>query len=213
MKIAVRVFTMLVVFAGLALASVSSANVKAIASQLFRHFMDPGPLGLPVPQCGPGVPTCTASTAALWAACGKCHSEPLARKCHCSVTLWLLRVQGFSAILRKLSGWRASPEMTSQFAMSAMSVAEFLLWATLAFLFWKRDLIRRFPAMATYVALHLFSTPFLLLALYVQAQPWGRGYYGIYFYPFLGRLSWPAQCCCASSALKFSVLPWPPSRG
>lgn len=68
--------------------------------------------------------------------------------------------------------------------MSAMSVAEFLLWATLAFLFWKRELIRRFPAMATYVALHLVSTPFLLFALYAQAQPWGRGYYGIYYYAY-----------------------------
>ena len=74
--------------------------------------------------------------------------------------------------------------MAQQFAMSAMSVAEFLLWATLAFVFWRRDLIRRFPAMAAYVALHLISTPFLLLALWVQAQPWGSGYYGIYFYPF-----------------------------
>lgn len=74
--------------------------------------------------------------------------------------------------------------MTSQFVMSAMSVAEFLLWATLAFLFWKRDLLRRFPAMASYVVLHLLSTPFLLLALYVQAQPWGLGYYGLYFYAY-----------------------------
>jgi len=57
MKIAVRVFTMFVVFAGLALASVSSANVKA-ASQPSAAAVDPGPLGLPVPQCGPGVPTC-----------------------------------------------------------------------------------------------------------------------------------------------------------
>jgi len=74
--------------------------------------------------------------------------------------------------------------MTSQFAMSAMSVAEFLLWATLAFLFWKRDLVRRFPAMATYVGLHLLSTPFLILILYAQAQPWGRAYYSSYFFAY-----------------------------
>ncbi len=48
---------MLVVFAGLALASVSSGNVNA-ASQSSPARVDPGPLGLPVPQCGPGVPTC-----------------------------------------------------------------------------------------------------------------------------------------------------------
>lgn len=74
--------------------------------------------------------------------------------------------------------------MTSQLAMSAMSVAEFLLWATLAFLFWKRDLIRRFPAMATYVGLHLLATPVLILSFYAYAQPWGRAYYSVYFYAY-----------------------------
>lgn len=57
MKIAVRVFTMFVVFAGLGLASVSSANVQA-PSQPSAAAVDPGPLGLPIPECGPGVPTC-----------------------------------------------------------------------------------------------------------------------------------------------------------
>jgi hypothetical protein len=61
MKIAVRVFTMFVVFAGLALASVSSANLKT-ATQPSAAAVDPGPLGLPVPQCGPGVPTCNGSS-------------------------------------------------------------------------------------------------------------------------------------------------------
>lgn len=58
MKIAVRVFAMLVVFAGLALASVSSADAKAASNQSSAALMDPGPLGLPVPQCGPGIPGC-----------------------------------------------------------------------------------------------------------------------------------------------------------
>lgn len=74
--------------------------------------------------------------------------------------------------------------MTSQFAMSAMSVVEFLLWATLAFLFWKRDLVRRFPAMATYVALHLVSAPVLIFMLYALTQPWGRGYFRPYFFGY-----------------------------
>jgi len=65
-----------------------------------------------------------------------------------------------------------------------MSVAEFLLWATLAFLFWKRDLVRRFPAMASYVALHLLATPVLILSFYAYAQPWGRVYYSVYFYAY-----------------------------
>lgn len=58
MKIAVRAFAMLVVFAGLALASVSSANAK-VEGNSSATFMDPGPLGLPVPECGPGIPGCT----------------------------------------------------------------------------------------------------------------------------------------------------------
>lgn len=67
-----------------------------------------------------------------------------------------------------------------------MSVAEFLLWATLAYLFWKRDLVRRFPAMAAYVALHLLSAPVLLLVLYLVAQPGGRNYFEIYFFGYWG---------------------------
>lgn len=59
MKLAVRVFSLLIVFAGLATASVSSAS---LASELPNHLSASasrfGPLNLPVPQCGPGVPTC-----------------------------------------------------------------------------------------------------------------------------------------------------------
>ncbi len=61
MKTTVRVFTMFVVFAGLALASMSSANVKTASQLPSAAAVDPGPLGLPVPQCGPGVPTCPPS--------------------------------------------------------------------------------------------------------------------------------------------------------
>jgi len=72
--------------------------------------------------------------------------------------------------------------MTSEFAMSAMSVAEFLLWATLAALFWKKGLARRFPVMTAYIALHLLATPFLLLVLYLYSQPWGRAFYSVFFF-------------------------------
>jgi len=65
-----------------------------------------------------------------------------------------------------------------------MSVVEFGLWAVLAFLFWKRGLHRRFPAMARYLGLRLVSTPALLAAYYVISQPWGRKYYFVYFLPF-----------------------------
>jgi len=62
-----------------------------------------------------------------------------------------------------------------------MSVAEFLLWALLAFLFWKKGLVHRFPAMGAYLALHLIATPLLLIALYAS-QAWGQ--FGYYFFGF-----------------------------
>ena len=56
--------------------------------------------------------------------------------------------------------------MSSQLAMSMMSTAEFILSATLGFIFWKRALHRRFPAMGAYLALRVVSSPvFSLLVL------------------------------------------------
>jgi hypothetical protein len=68
--------------------------------------------------------------------------------------------------------------------MSLMGVAEFALWCVLAFLFWRRKLSRRFPAMGTYLALRVFTTPILLAAFWVYSQPWGRNYYGVYFFGY-----------------------------
>lgn len=77
--------------------------------------------------------------------------------------------------------------MTSQFAMSAMSVVEFILWATLALIFWKKSLTRRFPAMGAYLGLHLISTPPLLFMLYGQTQPWGsKSFFSFYFFGYFG---------------------------
>lgn len=69
-----------------------------------------------------------------------------------------------------------------------MNVAEFLLWAALAFLFWSKGLHRRFQAMSYYVALRVISTPLLLLVLHEQASPWGRQHYlgQIYYFGFFG---------------------------
>jgi len=74
--------------------------------------------------------------------------------------------------------------MPLNFWMSAMSVAEFLLWATLGFLFWKKGLQKRFPALNLYLLLRVGSMPALLSLLYVQAQPWGHQFYALYFYPY-----------------------------
>jgi hypothetical protein len=68
--------------------------------------------------------------------------------------------------------------------MAVMSVVEFLLWATLAFLFWNKKLQKRFPVMSTYLALRLFSMPVLLGALFMQSRPGGDWFYPVYFYGY-----------------------------
>ncbi|HLY43822.1 MAG TPA: hypothetical protein VKR52_21600 [Terracidiphilus sp.] len=47
-----------------------------------------------------------------------------------------------------------------------MSGAEFLLWASLAFVFWRKGLQRRFPAMGAYLALRVAAMPVLLGLLF-----------------------------------------------
>ena len=81
--------------------------------------------------------------------------------------------------------------MPINFAMSALCVAEFLLWFVLGFLFWKKSLHRRFPAMGNYLALRVGSQPVILALLYIQSQPWSRSstpgyftYYAFYFYVY-----------------------------
>jgi len=64
--------------------------------------------------------------------------------------------------------------MSSQLAMSMLGVAEFLLSTLLAFMFWKKALHRRFPAMGTYLALRVVSTPILSLLLLGQTGRFGN---------------------------------------
>ena len=64
-----------------------------------------------------------------------------------------------------------------------MSVTEFLLWSTLAFVFWKKGLRKRFPALNLYLLLRVSTMPVLLTLLYIQAQPWGyQQYFRYYFF-------------------------------
>ena len=73
--------------------------------------------------------------------------------------------------------------MSSQTAMSLMSVAEFALWAVLGFLFWTKKLHRRFPAMGVYLALRVASMPLLIFLFYGQARHWFHNFcFPIYFY-------------------------------
>jgi hypothetical protein len=58
MKLVVRVFSLSIVFAGLAAASVSSATTNALPNHLSASASGPGRKSLPIPQCGPGMPTC-----------------------------------------------------------------------------------------------------------------------------------------------------------
>ena len=75
--------------------------------------------------------------------------------------------------------------MSSQGAMSLMSMAEFGLWAALTLLFWSKNLDRRFPAMGAYLVLRLVSMPALLVLFYGQSQHWFNGYaYMCYFYAY-----------------------------
>jgi len=75
--------------------------------------------------------------------------------------------------------------MPLNLGMSIMSTAEFALWALLGFLFWKKGLHRRFPAMASYLALRLASAPVLLILLYGQSQHWFNDYcFLMYFFTY-----------------------------
>jgi hypothetical protein len=75
--------------------------------------------------------------------------------------------------------------MSSQSAMSLMSVVEFALWAVFGFLFWTRKLHRRFPAMGIYLALHLAAMPILIFLFYAQARHWFNDYaFDMYFYVY-----------------------------
>jgi hypothetical protein len=59
--------------------------------------------------------------------------------------------------------------MSSQLAMSMMGTVEFLLSAVLGFVFWKKGLHRRFPAMGGYLVLRVLSAPLLCLLLLGQS--------------------------------------------
>lgn len=76
--------------------------------------------------------------------------------------------------------------MPVNLAMAVMSGLEIVLWAVLAFLFWKRKLQRRFPSMGRYLALQVASSPILFLLLNLQSQPWGKVFFPVYFYGFYG---------------------------
>jgi hypothetical protein len=78
------------------------------------------------------------------------------------------------------------PCMPLNFMMSAMSAAEFVLWAALGIIFWSKGLHRRFPALSVYLALRVGSMPVLLSLLYLQAQPNGHQdfFFPLYFYSY-----------------------------
>lgn len=78
--------------------------------------------------------------------------------------------------------------MSSNVAMSAMSGLEFLLSALLAFVFWKKGLHQRFPAMGGYLVLRVVSTP--ILSVLLLGSLWGHTFHSralysaIYFFVY-----------------------------
>ena len=75
--------------------------------------------------------------------------------------------------------------MSSQATMSLMSMAELGLWLLLGVVFWSKGLHRRFPAMATYLALRAVSIPVLLVLFRGQALHWFNDYcFMVYFFTF-----------------------------
>jgi hypothetical protein len=75
--------------------------------------------------------------------------------------------------------------MSSQTAMSILTVAEFVLWTVLALFFWTRKLQRRFPAMGGYLALRVASSPVLAFLFYGQARHWFNDYcFVTYFFVY-----------------------------
>src|SRR5437588_8448257 len=73
--------------------------------------------------------------------------------------------------------------MPLNLAMAVMTGLEFFLWAALAFVFWKKNLHRRFPSMGAYLALHVASSPVMAL-LAILSRTWARTFYPAYFYLF-----------------------------
>jgi hypothetical protein len=57
MKVVLLVFATLVVVAGLS-AAPSTGSTLSLSSHFSASHGAAGPMGLPIPQCGPGVPTC-----------------------------------------------------------------------------------------------------------------------------------------------------------
>ncbi|MGA2887189.1 MAG: hypothetical protein ABSE51_04005 [Terracidiphilus sp.] len=66
--------------------------------------------------------------------------------------------------------------------MSVMAVIEFVLWVAIGVLFWKKRLQLRFPVMGAYLALHVTSTPLLLL---LYSADWLVAYFCIYWAVYL----------------------------
>lgn len=69
--------------------------------------------------------------------------------------------------------------------MCLMAVVEFVLWATICFLFWTRKLPQRFPAMGMYLALRVAAMPVLLFFFFGQLRHWFNDYsFNMYFYSY-----------------------------
>jgi len=74
--------------------------------------------------------------------------------------------------------------MSSNLVMFAMDAAEFLLVASVAFLFWRRRHHLRFPAMGSYLALRVLSMPALIFLLLEREKTHSLDWSLAYFFTF-----------------------------
>jgi hypothetical protein len=101
--------------------------------------------------------------------------------------------------------------MSSAQAMSMMGVVEFLLTATLAFLFWRKKLYTRFRAMGVYLALRVVSTPILLLLFsgnqIVASQLWLIAYFYTFWAVYIASAVTLFFVCVEVFRAAFASLP------
>jgi len=81
-----------------------------------------------------------------------------------------------------------------------MNVAEIVLWAALAFLFFRKGFHHRFPATTTYLVMRAVSGAFLLTILRLESSAWGESHRlgMLYFFGFFAMY-------LASAALLFFI--------
>jgi hypothetical protein len=97
-------------------------------------------------------------------------------------------------------------------AMLTMCSAEFLLWAVLGLLFWKKSLHNRFPAVGAYIGLHVISVPVLFWTLFEsQGHAQSANFVSLYSYAYFATyiLSAILLFVVCSEVFRSALAPFP----